>query len=394
MERLSHQRQGGNARKCSSLLPCFFFLCAGLFAGIGTTQSQNKARIEVGGNPVYNFGPMVESEQPALHEFTVKNTGSAPLVISRITTSCGCTQPQWTRTAIAPGAKGVIKISYRTWGNVGPFRKNIEVYSNAENRLLRLYIEGSVSRLPEKPVQVPVVYAYNIGALKTDTKSLSFPQLYPGDTAQQVIHLRNEGKTVLHLQTLKMPAYLQATFHPSNTLQPGEEGQILLTFLTDKLYRMGHVDASFTLAAGHSNARKKESPIRVEANIINNYKRLSEAQRAEAPAAVYAPIQLDFGQLPAGKKGFMALFGQGSKATKDFNITNRGKSALWIYSLSCDDKRLHISGGKEQIAPGESTTYKLRLDSREVKTRFEATLTIVSNDPVAPIRLLKVTAKK
>lgn len=61
--------------------------------------------------------------------FTFKNTGNKPLVLSNVKPSCGCTTPEWTKTAIQPGKTGTIKVKYDTKIK-GEFRRSIEVYSN------------------------------------------------------------------------------------------------------------------------------------------------------------------------------------------------------------------------------------------------------------------------
>ena len=60
-------------------------------------------------------------------EFT--NTGSLPLIISNVKTSCGCTVPSWTQTPVLPGKKGEITVQYDT-KITGRFSKSIEVFSN------------------------------------------------------------------------------------------------------------------------------------------------------------------------------------------------------------------------------------------------------------------------
>lgn len=63
-------------------------------------------------------------------EFT--NTGDAPLIISRVKSSCGCTVAEKPDKPVMPGQKGRIKVHYNT-RHVGPFRKTVTIYSNAVN---------------------------------------------------------------------------------------------------------------------------------------------------------------------------------------------------------------------------------------------------------------------
>lgn len=74
-------------------------------------------------------------------EFT--NTGEAPLIISKVTSSCGCTIPKWSKDPILPGKTGEIQVKYNT-NRVNPIRKTITVISNAETPTVALKIKGLV----------------------------------------------------------------------------------------------------------------------------------------------------------------------------------------------------------------------------------------------------------
>ena len=44
--------------------------------------------------------------------------------------------------------------------------------------------------------------------------------------------------------------------------------------------------------------------------------------------------------------------------------------------------------------PGATATFKVTLRPKEIKTKLEALINVVCNDPHGPIRLIKVTAYK
>ena len=77
--------------------------------------------------------------------FVFTNTGDKPLVIQQAYGSCGCTVATPPKDPIAPGEKGVIKVSYNGKGKFkGFFKKAITVRSNASNSIVRVYIQGNM----------------------------------------------------------------------------------------------------------------------------------------------------------------------------------------------------------------------------------------------------------
>ena len=75
--------------------------------------------------------------------FKFKNTGNAPLVVSSVKSSCGCTVPKKPEAPILPGESGEIEVKYDT-KRVNPIRKTITVTSNAETPTVALKIKGNV----------------------------------------------------------------------------------------------------------------------------------------------------------------------------------------------------------------------------------------------------------
>ena len=75
--------------------------------------------------------------------FMFTNTGRAPIVISNVKTSCGCTVPSYAKTPIMPGETSEIKVHYAT-NRVGAFKKTITVISNAVEGAKTLRIKGEV----------------------------------------------------------------------------------------------------------------------------------------------------------------------------------------------------------------------------------------------------------
>ena len=80
--------------------------------GVVSAQTNKQAVISVKEN-IYDFGTIKEDGGNVSHTFTVSNEGAAPLVITRVIASCGCTTPEWTKEPIAPGKKGSYILTIR-----------------------------------------------------------------------------------------------------------------------------------------------------------------------------------------------------------------------------------------------------------------------------------------
>ena len=60
----------------------------------------------------FNFGEMQESGGLQIHKFEFTNTGGEALIIQNVSTSCGCTTPEWTKEPVKPGQKGFVSAAY------------------------------------------------------------------------------------------------------------------------------------------------------------------------------------------------------------------------------------------------------------------------------------------
>lgn len=79
----------------------------------------------------HDFGE-IEKNKPVETVFSYKNTGNAPLVITDIKSSCGCTVPEdWSKEPLAPGKTGKFTVKYNGSG-ANKITKTITVTANTE----------------------------------------------------------------------------------------------------------------------------------------------------------------------------------------------------------------------------------------------------------------------
>lgn len=83
-------------------------------------------------NPHYDFGEISRKGDDVTHDFIFTNTGTVPLVVTRILTSCSCIKASYPKRPVKPGDKGTITITYEARkSELGVFNKVLQVYSNS-----------------------------------------------------------------------------------------------------------------------------------------------------------------------------------------------------------------------------------------------------------------------
>ena len=94
----------------------------------------------------FDFGKIPQGK-PVTHIFLFTNTGKTPLTLDNVQASCGCTTPEWDKTAVAPGETSKITVGYNA-ANEGTFTKSITISYNG-NQTKQINIKGEVWKTPE-----------------------------------------------------------------------------------------------------------------------------------------------------------------------------------------------------------------------------------------------------
>lgn len=94
---------------------------------------------------VHDFGTVSVKDGPQSCVFTVTNTGTEPLRILTVISSCGCTAAGWTKEPIAPGSTGKVEVSYTNDEGPYPFDKALTVYFDGITKPAVIHIRGTVT---------------------------------------------------------------------------------------------------------------------------------------------------------------------------------------------------------------------------------------------------------
>jgi Protein of unknown function (DUF1573) len=120
-----------------------------IFSFAALAQSGAKIEFKDKENTI-DYGTVSKDTDNGVRTFEFTNTGDAPLIISNVQSTCGCTVPTKPTEPIMPGKTGKIEVKYNM--SPGPIRKTITVESNAvnyEGGKIPLKIKGTVI-IPEE----------------------------------------------------------------------------------------------------------------------------------------------------------------------------------------------------------------------------------------------------
>ena len=126
-----------------------FFLFCSCYKPDNTVNASvidNGAEITILGNESINFGEIIQGEK-VTYSFTFKSNGDGPLVISDVSSTCGCTVPSWPTSPIEPGKTGDIVVIFDSDGKRGKVVKEISVLTNAVPSTRILTIKADINSL-------------------------------------------------------------------------------------------------------------------------------------------------------------------------------------------------------------------------------------------------------
>lgn len=87
----------------------------------------------------------VPHNKPVQVKFELKNTGNAPLIISKVEPDCDCTAPEWPKAPVMPGQTAVIYLEYDA-ASTGKFQKGALVTTNTTPAIHNIVMTGVVTK--------------------------------------------------------------------------------------------------------------------------------------------------------------------------------------------------------------------------------------------------------
>ena len=134
--------------KFALIIPAIAGLSLMAYAPANELQDAKKglqdSKVIVVDREVHDFGTIGEDAGNVSATFVVTNNTNAPIVLTNVRASCGCTTPSWTKEPIEPGKTGTVTATYSPKGRPGPFEKTVTITTTGDPERLVVRIKGTV----------------------------------------------------------------------------------------------------------------------------------------------------------------------------------------------------------------------------------------------------------
>ncbi len=309
----------------------------------GLLQAQPKAAPQaVVPGSVVDVGAIAKGD-PVKHTFEIRNEGTAPLKITRVKPTCGCTVASYDEV-IGAGKSGSIQAELDTSEFRGPIAKSIRVFTNdAGNPELTLVIKADVrAQVDVSPgyARFVVIQGESYGTRKQILWSAEFPRL-------EVIRVSSPYEWVAVSQRKLAPG-------DSDYREGVNRWQVDVT-LTDEA-PIGPMADYIRVATNHPRQKMVRIPI---SGIVR-------------PILAVTPQVADFGRRDSG---------EAHQATLE--VKNLGATAVEVESAASD-----VAGLEARVEPveaGRLFNLVLTLAPGMDKGRFRGKVTLKTSSPKQPI---------
>ncbi len=316
-------------------------LALALAPALSLAQGTGKPTLDVA-EKILDFGVVTKGEVIKA-DFVIRNTGTAPLEITQVRPTCGCTVAKHDRL-IAPGATGMIHAEVDTASFSGPNSKAVLVFSND----------------PDNP-QVNLVIKFDSRAFVEvfPKPLLSFNVLQGEPATDKVVVATADGSPlrITGADTGGGPFKIDYRELPEKERLPnlkGQQWEVSVTVPADA--PQGMLNQKITLKT--SNPKAPEVSVAVSGIV--------------RPIIQVVPGEINFGTIPA-----TAPVGRNVVL-----ISNRQDAKLELSSVEVDNKA--FTAEVIPLTAGQRYQVAVTLGAGAPKGTHRTTLRITTNDPTRP----------
>ncbi len=202
--------------------------------------------------------------------------------------------------------------------------------------------------------------------------SFDFGDIKQGEKVSHTFVLSNGGGDALIISDVRASCGCTAAAPEKKELAPGESTNLLVTFNSANRKGTQHK----TVRIFSNDPENPEMMLSITGNVVTG------SQVSDRTPTIYFPeTQHDFGKV-----------NEGDKVDYTFSFANKGTSVLTIKDIktSCGCTAALVS--QDNINPGQEGTLKVELNTKNRSGKMSRTVTISSNDPKDPSKILTIYA--
>ena len=327
-----------------SLIPTLLGVVV-LAATVLPTAAQQTAPKAVVAQPLHDAQTVPKGEN-VVHDFEIRNEGSAPLEITDVQPTCGCTVAEFDKV-IAPGASGKVHAVLDTSTFAGPISKTIQVFTNdPANPKINLAIKAKV----EPYIFVQPGYARFIQ-----------PQLSDPGVVEEIVWTSSFDQLEIVDITSPYP-YLTVKSRPATAEERRKDGtgnQHVLTLVFDyDRAPVGSIAEYVTVKTNHPKQAELKIP-------VSGFVR---------PMVVLTPAEADFGAIALDEDGTWARM----------VLKNYAQQDIQVEVASVDVPNVDVAVEPVEGEEGRQYTVRVTLQPDIAKGPFEGTIQLKTNHPKKP----------
>jgi hypothetical protein len=329
-------------RPSATTVTAILALCATLIAAPLALADASRPKA-VAPEPIKDIEGVAKGEK-ITHDFVIRNEGTAPLEISEVRASCGCTATEFDKT-IAPGAAGKVHVVIDSTTFAGPIAKSVTVFTNdIDNPQIELTVKTNVQPV----ITIKPGYARYIIVQGEEKQGTIEQTLWASDGAPMNI-----------LKADSPYPFLKVSFREAKPGEQAPEGkgkQWRVQMTLDRDAPVGALAEFVRVTTDHPQQKLVEIP-------VSGFVR---------PVIAVTPPVADFGQIEL-KEPFRRALVVRAYSTEPIKVT------------SVDGNVKGIDAQLEPVQEGREYQIRVTLNPALGKGPFNGKLTIHTDSPKKPV---------
>jgi uncharacterized cupredoxin-like copper-binding protein len=202
--------------------------------------------------------------------------------------------------------------------------------------------------------------------------SYDFGDIKQGEKVSHDFVLSNSGGDLLTISNVSASCGCTAATPEKNELAPGESTNLTVSFNSSG--RRGKQNKTIRIFS--NDPQNPEMVLTITGVVV-----LPGESTGNSPTIYFPETQHDFGKV-----------NEGDKVNYTFRFVNKGETALQIKDIktSCGCTAALVS--TDNLKPGQEGTIKVELNTKNRSGKMSKTVTVQSNDPKDPAKILTVYA--